>query len=260
MPSVADEGAAHDRGQAPREMDGQPSGCSLEAPPAADGLLGRLRAELDRRGLATVDAETVPAPDPAGRTHAAVLVLLYPHRSGPRAALRPHLALTRRTEALPRHGGQISLPGGRWDPEDGSLLHTALREAQEELGLDPAQLEMWGYLEPEYIVVSQYLVAPFVAYSPRRPAFCPAPGEVAELIEVPLALLVEPTTLAEEIWEIRGAPRQVSFYRHGEHKIWGATARVLGKLVALLTPEPAAHATARLEPGTVFPEGSPGED
>lgn len=259
MPSVADKAAAHDHGQAPREMDGQPGGTSPETAPAADGLLRRLRSELGRRGLATVDADTVPALDPAGRTHAAVLILLYPHRSGPRAALVPHLALTRRTEALPRHRGQISLPGGRWDPEDGSLLQTALREAQEELGVDPAQLEVWGCLEPEHIVVSHYLVAPFVAYSPRRPAFRPAPGEVAELIEVPLALLLDPTTLAEEIWEIRGAPREVSFYRHGEHKIWGATARVLAKLVALLMPEPAAHATARLEPGTVLPEGKPGE-
>ena len=224
-----------------------------------DGLLDRLRAELDRRGLGTADLGVVPRPDPAGRTHAAVLILLYPHAPGRGDEAAPHLVLTRRTAALRRHSGQISLPGGRWDPADGPLLRTALREAEEELGVDPATLSVWGRLEPEHIVVSHYLVAPFIAYAPRRPAFRPAPSEVAELIEVPLPVLLDPTTLAEEIWELRGMPRQVAFYRHGEHKIWGATARVLGKLVALLTPESAAHATARLEPGAVFPERGPGE-
>ena len=223
------------------------------------GLLDRLQTELDRRGLGSLDAESIPEPDPEGRTLAAVLILLYPRRQASGQEPIPHLVLTRRTAALRRHSGQISLPGGRWDRADGPLLRTALREAEEELGVDPSSLEVWGRLEAEYIVVSHYLVQPFVAYTPRRPEFRPAPSEVAELIEVPLPLLLDPTTLAEEIWEIRGMPRQVAFYRHGEHKIWGATARVLGKLVALLTPESAAHATARLEPGAVLPERGRGE-
>ncbi len=133
-------------------------------------------------------------------------------------------------------------------------MRTALRETQEELAVDPSSLEIWGRLEPERIRVSHYLVAPFIAYTPRRPDFRPAPSEVAQIIEVPLPLLLDPTTLAEEIWDLEGTPRQVTFYRHGEDKIWGATARVLGKLVALLTPEPADHAAARLEPGIVVPE------
>jgi 8-oxo-dGTP pyrophosphatase MutT (NUDIX family) len=217
-------------------------------------LLDRLRAELERRGLGPAGLEIPPDPDPEGRTLAAVLILLYP-RPDDRGEPIPHLVLTQRTEALPRHRGQISLPGGRFDPADGSLLRTALREAQEELGVDPSALTIWGRLEPERIVVSHYLVAPFIAYTPRRPDFRPAASEVAGIIEVPLPLLLDPTTLAEEIWEVQGTPREVSFYRHGEHKIWGATARVLGKLVALLTPESPAHAAARLEPGRVFPEG-----
>ena len=224
----------------------------------APDLLARLREELERRGLGPGDLDRAPEPDPEGRTLAAVLILLYPLRDAGGETV-PYLVLTRRTAALTRHSGQISLPGGRWDPADGSLLRTALRETHEELGVDPTEPAVWGRLEPEWIVVSHYLVSPFIAYTPRRPDFRPAPPEVAELIEVPLSLLLDPTTLAEEIWEIRGTPRQVVFYRHGEHKIWGATARVLGKLVALLTPESAAHATARLGPGAVLPERGRGE-
>ena len=90
-----------------KDRDGQDAGRD------PGGLLNRLRAELDRRGLGTVDPEAVPEPDPEGRTHAAVLVLLYPHAPTPRDEAVPHLALTRRTEALRRHSGQISLPGVR---------------------------------------------------------------------------------------------------------------------------------------------------
>ena len=230
-----------------------------QAPSAHEPLLlARLRRELARRGWGRVDAELAPDPDPEGRTLGAVLILLYPGSVDSNGQTVPYLALTRRTEALRSHRGQISLPGGRYDVGDGSLLQTALREAQEELAIDPAALEVWGRLEPERIVVSHYLVAPFVAYAPVRPDVRPNPSEVAELIEVPLPLLLDPTTLAEEIWELQGVERQVSFYRHGEHKIWGATARVLGQLVALLTPESAAHATTRLAPGTVLPEGDRG--
>ncbi len=184
-----------------------------------------------------------------------MLILVYPHGADERGEPVPHLVLTRRTEMLRSHSGQISLPGGRYDPEDGSLLRTALRETREELGVDPAELAILGRLEPEPITVSHYLVAPFIAWAPRRPEFRPAEVEVAEVLEVPLPKLLDPDVVAEEIWEIRGVPRQISFFRHGEHKIWGATARVLGKLVALLTPESAEHAAARLQPGIVNPEG-----
>ena len=235
-----------------------PGGASRDSGPNGHLLLQRLRQALDRRGLGPSALEQVPEPDPKGRTFAAVLILLYPRR-GVGGEPEPYLVLTRRTEALPRHSGQISLPGGRFDPSDRSLLGTALRETHEELGVDPADLIIWGRLEPEWIVVSHYLVSPFIAYAQQRPDFRPAPSEVAELIEVPLAVLLDPTTLAEEIWEIQGVERQVVFYRHGEHKIWGATARVLGKLVALLTPESAAHAAARLQPGAVLPERRPGQ-
>jgi len=170
----------------------------------------------------------------------------------------PHLVLTRRTATLRRHGGQISLPGGRYDEADGSLATTALRETHEELGVAPETLELWGALEPEWIVVTHYLLAPFVAYAPHRPQFRPAPAEVAEVIEVPLATLLDPATPAEETWELAGASRNVHFFRYGEHKIWGATARVLSALVALLLPPGAPGSLdgppPRIRPGCVSPE------
>src|SRR6188474_2261646 len=107
-------------------------------------LLDRLRSALLESGLGPTRLDIAPADDPEGRTLAAALVLLYPYRVPGAAGEAPHLVLTRRTTALRRHSGQISLPGGRYDVEDGSLLRTALRETEEELGVDPADLTIWG--------------------------------------------------------------------------------------------------------------------
>jgi 8-oxo-dGTP pyrophosphatase MutT (NUDIX family) len=227
-------------------------------------LSGRLRSALLAAGLGPTRLDIAPADDPEGRTLAAALVLLYPHPilgvPAP-AAGAPHLVLTRRTTALRRHSGQISLPGGRYDADDGSLLRTALRETEEELGVDPADLTIWGRLEPEYIVASHYALAPFVAYTPRRPAFRPAPAEVAEVIDLPLAQILDPSVLEEETWDFQGTPRRVSFYRHAEHKVWGATARILHQLATLLDPSladvgtfaGAGGETGRLAPGDTWP-------
>jgi 8-oxo-dGTP pyrophosphatase MutT (NUDIX family) len=238
-----------------------------EGPDGGLHLLARLRAALLDAGLGPDGLDVAATPDPEGRTLAAALVLLYPWRAPGEQQTSPYLVLTRRTTAMRRHSGQISLPGGRHDAEDGSLLATALRETEEELGIPPDGLEIWGRLEPEWIVVTHYLLAPFVAYTSRRPAFRPAPAEVAEVIEMPLALLLDPASLAEEIWEMQGGPRQVSFYRHGEHKVWGATARVLGQVAALLDPtggQPPVFPGAagetdrpRLAPGDVWPPRMP---
>ncbi|MDP8923022.1 MAG: CoA pyrophosphatase [Chloroflexota bacterium] len=238
--------------------DPAPSGTGADAAPFGDSgdILGRLRARLDAVGLGPSGLDVRPPLDPQGRTLAAGLILLYPRRDPAAGTAAPHLVLTRRTATLRRHSGQISLPGGRHDGADGSLLRTALRETHEELGVAPEGLAIWGRLEPEWIVVTHYLLAPYIAYAPRRPEFRPAPAEVAEVIEVPLATLLDPATLAEETWELAGVPRQVHFYRYGEHKIWGATARVLSKLAALLAPVggPGTGAAARIQPGLVLPE------
>jgi len=226
-------------------------------------LLDQLRATLLATGLGPTRLDVAPTDDPEGRTLAAGLVLLYPHRpDGATDESTPHLVLTRRTAALRRHSGQISLPGGRYDREDGSLLRTALRETEEELGVDPAGLTVWGRLETEHIVASHYVLTPFVAFAPRRPEIRPAPAEVAEVIDLPLVLLLDPGTVEEEVWDFQGMARRVSFFRYREHKIWGATARVLHQIVVLLDPARAEADTfagaggetgRRLAPGDTWP-------
>ncbi len=161
---------------------------------------------------------------------AGVLVLLYPGDA--QAPL--HLVLTRRTHAVESHRGQISFPGGSMDPGEDAIA-AALREAQEELGVDPAGLTVLGRLSPLYIPPSDFCIYPVVAYAGERPVFVPSPHEVAEVLEVPLAHLLSPATRCEEVWDIRGTPVRVPYYAFGEHKVWGATAMVLCEFLALLT-------------------------
>jgi len=158
---------------------------------------------------------------------AGVLVLIYP------CGDVPCLVLTRRTDAVDTHRGQISFPGGSLDPGEDAVT-AALREGWEELAIDPARLEVIGALSPLYIPPSGFCVYPTVAYAAARPDFVPNPHEVAEIIEAPLAHLMAPDTRQEEVWEIRGAPVRVPFYAVGHHKVWGATAMVLCELLALL--------------------------
>ncbi|MGC8782643.1 MAG: NUDIX hydrolase [Anaerolineae bacterium] len=158
---------------------------------------------------------------------AGVLVLIYP-RDGELCVV-----LTRRTETVDNHRGQISFPGGSLEPGEDAAA-AALREGWEELGIRPDAVEVLGALSPLYIPNSRFCIYPTVACAAARPDFIPNPGEVAEIIEVPLALLLDPTTRREEAWDLRGAAVQVPFYAVGPHKVWGATAMVLSELVALL--------------------------
>lgn len=156
-----------------------------------------------------------------------VLILLYP-KDG-----RLHFPLTRRTETLEAHKGQISLPGGAREGDE-PLEWTALRETHEELGVDPQSVEVLGVLTPLYIFLSDYRITPYVAVRPDRPAFVPDPVEVAEVLEVPLATLLDPAIRREEEWVLHGTTTRVPFYQIGEHKVWGATAMVLSEFVAVL--------------------------
>lgn len=159
---------------------------------------------------------------------AGVLLLMYPIEGV------LHLALTARTSTLNHHSGQISLPGGGWEPGDGSLQETALRETYEEIGVTADELEILGPLTPLYILPSNNLAHPFVAYADHRPIFRPDPNEVADLLEIPLALLLDPKTRREEDWIWRGVPLHVPFYAVGDLQIWGATAIILAEFLALI--------------------------
>ena len=156
-----------------------------------------------------------------------VLILLYP-KDG-----RLHFPLTRRTETLEDHKGQISLPGGAREGDE-PLEWTALRETYEELGVDPQSVEVLRALTPLYIFPSDYCITPYVAARPDRPTFVPDPVEVAEVLEVPLLTLLDPAMRREEEWVLHGTTARVPFYRIGEHKVWGATAMVLSEFAAVL--------------------------
>jgi len=167
-----------------------------------------------------------PADNQHGRA-AAVLLVVYLIDGD------PHLVLTRRTETVQNHKGQISLPGGAREGNE-TLVETALREANEEVAVQPGDLQVLGTLTPVFVAVSGYLITPVVAVSARRPAFVPDPVEVVEVIEAPLSCLVDPAARREEDWELRGANVHVPYFAIGPHKVWGATAMILAEFAALL--------------------------
>lgn len=137
--------------------------------------------------------------------------------------------LTRRADTLRNHKGQVSFPGGRRDPEDPTLAACALREAQEEVGLPPENVEIIGYLD-DYPTTTRYRVTPVVALVRPPGEFVFDAGEVAEIFEVPLALLLDPARYAPKVLTKDGL--KVPFFEisHGGHRIWGATAGMLRNL------------------------------
>ena len=182
----------------------------LRHPPAGEGWN---RSELD---------DLLPAT--ARLAEAAVLVGLVP-----REGAGTQVLLTRRTDALRHHGGQVSFPGGRVEADDAGVLGAALRESHEEIALGERQVAPLGYLDP-FLTVSGFRVTPVVAaidpdYVPR-----PHPGEVAEVFEVPFEFLMSPTHLRQVEMEFRGRPRSVLEYDWPGQRIWGATAAILFNL------------------------------
>ncbi len=135
---------------------------------------------------------------------------------------------TRRPEDLRRHAGEISFPGGRLEPEDPDLVHTALREAEEEVGLDPAGVTVLGALPPTPTMATGYAIYPFVGAIAADLTWRPSPAEVAELIELPLQAVRD--GYGRRRLSRRGLPIRTDTYVVGEHLIWGATARILGDL------------------------------
>ena len=181
------------------------------------------------------DPDGVPghAPDfPDGpRRDAAVLILIYPDSNGD-----AHIVLTERSPGDHRHAGQISLPGGAIDAADPSPAAAALREAAEEVGLDPVQagVTVAGVLPLTDVRVSGFMVAPVVAFAERPPILTPDGYEVASVFGAPLAAFVSGAPIEIVTAERDGYRLRYGAYHVGAHLVWGATAMMLGRLGAFL--------------------------
>lgn len=157
------------------------------------------------------------------RRAAAVLV-------GVREGVQPRLVLTVRTDHLQDHAGQVAFPGGRTDPEDVDAVATALRESEEEIGLERQLVTPMGFLD-RFETISGYNITPVVARIDPGARLYPAPAEVAEVFEVPLAFFLERANLRRYTMDFRGKRRDMVEFVHGGHRIWGATAAMVYNLL-----------------------------
>jgi 8-oxo-dGTP pyrophosphatase MutT (NUDIX family) len=189
--------------------------------PAAPGALpgsGRLAA-----AVGDVLSRTSPAEAVDEGHRAAVLILLYDLGGA------PHFVLTKRTETLEHHPGQVSLPGGRWDVEDADLAVTALRETHEELGVPPAAVRVVGRLGDVSTMVSGFVVAPYVGWAEGPLSPVPSELEIARVLEVPVSSLLAADAV------LPPSPDVVSLrYPLLGEDVWGATARILREFAAVV--------------------------
>jgi len=201
----------------------------------------RLLRDRLSRTLPGVEAQLRFAPTPAhagwraglfppnART-AAALLLLYPGPAG------PAVALTIRASGLARHPGQISLPGGATDAGE-TLVQAALREASEEIGVDPATVRILGELTPVHVLVSGFTLHPVVGIADARPEFQPAPEEVEAILEISLHDLRDASRIRQGTRLREGVAVEYPYFDLLGHQVWGATAMVLGEFISLLGDE-----------------------
>jgi 8-oxo-dGTP pyrophosphatase MutT (NUDIX family) len=184
-----------------------------------------VRGDLRRVLLSTEEALTLEV---RGRTDAGVLVPLYLDGG------RLHTVFTRRHDELRRHPGEISFPGGRYDAGERDLRATALREAQEEIGLPADAVEIVGALQPTPTIATGYAVYPFVGLIEPGRTWTPSAREVSAVLELPLDDVLAGYGRRRLIR--RGVPIRTDTYLVGDHLIWGATARILADLFDRIGP------------------------
>lgn len=157
-----------------------------------------------------------------------VLLLLYPEGD------QLYICLTKRPTTMRIHPGQISFPGGKVEKEDSTAEMTALREAREEVGIDPASIEILGKLSDLYVEVSKFSIQPFLAWADRKPDFLIEYGEVEKLILFPISDFVASETIAETELDTVTGPLWIKYYPFDGEFIWGATAMILSELIEIL--------------------------
>lgn len=167
-----------------------------------------------------------PGQTPSEARQAAALILLYPGEHG------PTMPLTLRRHDLPDHAGQVSFPGGRIDGNE-HPAEAALREAHEEIGIDPSAVRLVGPISSLWVIVSNHLVRPFVAVMDERPVFRLAEREVAELVEAPVAHVRDESRVSWQKFVRDGILIDYPAFDLGGHLVWGATAMMLGEFASL---------------------------
>lgn len=179
--------------------------------------------DLPPSGAGWNRSELIDLLPPGPPVEAAVLAGIIPREGG------AQVLLTRRTDTLRHHGGQVGFPGGRMEADDHDAVAAAIRESDEEIALRHDQVQVLGYLDP-FVTITGYRVMPVVAVIDPAFVAVPQPDEVAEVFEVPLAYLMEPGNLRQVEIEHRGRIRHVMEYSWPGQRIWGATAAILYNL------------------------------
>lgn len=214
----------------PRPLNARPGRVApwADLPPAARRpTLADVRQALADAGSAIPsERELLPGIDRAS----AVLAPLY-EDDGELVVI-----LTRRTWEMRSHSGEVSFPGGRQDDGDDDLWATALREAHEEIALDPASVEAMGELDHLATVTSRSFIVPYVGAVDGRPATAANPAEVSAVLHVPVAELLDPAIFREEVWTFPWAEdRPIFFFELVGDTVWGATGAMLRQLLGLVT-------------------------
>ena len=159
---------------------------------------------------------------------AAVLILLFPVEKTIRTVFM------QRPDYKGVHGGQISFPGGKKEPDDSDIIHTAIREAQEETGVDKSKISVIGILTPLFIPVSNMVVTPVVGYMNEEPVFNHKTEEVVFLFDADIKTFFDQSVIKSKPFEIRGEKVDIKYFDYDGHVIWGATAMMLNELLTII--------------------------
>ncbi|MDI9858205.1 NUDIX hydrolase [Flectobacillus roseus] len=158
----------------------------------------------------------------------AVLILFYPHEG------KIYLPLILRPAYDGVHGGQMAFPGGRKEREDENLIRTAMREAQEEIGVRLTDVKILGEISKLFIPPSNFYVQPVIGYMEKRPEFYPDPREVDQVVEVSLDELLDPAIIGKKILDVRGTEVEAAYFNIQGHTVWGATAMMIAEMIDLI--------------------------